>query len=132
MTHHFILLRVNLLEVRIYKVGWCFGHSVSYLWVYWSAEGAKKVSWPCPEEWVVWLWHSLANLLICMYIYIYIYIYINIYIYKYIYDSFCWSYTDYSNYVAIFVFGTLLDTHFLINLTFKTRFIPFQTIAAIM
>ena len=48
------------------------------------------------------------------------------------YDSFCCSYADDSNYAVIFVFGTLCDTHFLINLTFKKRFIPFRTIVAIM
>ena len=47
MAHHFILLRLNPLGLRVDREGWWFEHSVSYLRVCLSAEGAKSTSWPC-------------------------------------------------------------------------------------
>ena len=37
-----------------------------------------------------------------------------------------------SNYIVLLLLGTLPDTHFLINLTFKKTFSPFQSSFAIM
>ena len=54
--------------------GWCFEHSVSWLRVCLSTDGAKN-------DGIVFIWYFMVNL----YIYIYIYIYIQIYIYIYIY-----------------------------------------------
>ena len=46
MAHHFILLRLNPFDLRVDREGWSFEHSVSYLWVCLSPEGAKNVFWP--------------------------------------------------------------------------------------
>ena len=46
MAHHFILLWLNPLDLRVDREGWWFEHSMSYLRVCLSAEGAKNVSWP--------------------------------------------------------------------------------------
>ena len=46
MAHHFILLRLNLIGLRVDREGWRFGHSMSKLRVSSSAEAAKNVSWP--------------------------------------------------------------------------------------
>ena len=58
MAHYFILLRLNPFGVRFVSEGWWFEHSMSYLRICLSLEGAKNVSWP-------WLfsirgWGSLA------------------------------------------------------------------------
>ena len=45
-AHHFILLRLNSFGVRFDSEGWWFEHSMSFLRVFLSAEGAKNVSWP--------------------------------------------------------------------------------------
>ena len=45
-AHHFILLRLNPFGLSVDSEEWCFEHSMSYLWVCSSAEGAKNVSWP--------------------------------------------------------------------------------------
>ena len=42
MAHHFILLRFNPFDLRVDKMGWWFEHSVSWLRVCLSAEGAKE------------------------------------------------------------------------------------------
>ena len=41
MAHHFILLGLNPFDLRIDKEEWWFEHSVSWLGVCLSAEGAK-------------------------------------------------------------------------------------------
>ena len=46
MAHHFILLRLKLIGLRVDREGWRFGHSMSWLRVSSSAEAAKNVSWP--------------------------------------------------------------------------------------
>ena len=46
MAHHFTLLRLNPFDLRVARERWWFEHSVSYLRVCLSAEGAKNVSWP--------------------------------------------------------------------------------------
>ena len=46
MAHHFILLRLNPFGLRVDREGWWFEHSMSWLRVCLSAEGAKNVSWP--------------------------------------------------------------------------------------
>ena len=46
MAHHFILPRLNLFELWVDRGGWEFEHSVSYLQVCLSAEGAKTFPGP--------------------------------------------------------------------------------------
>ena len=46
LVHHFILLLFNPFDLRVDWEGWWFEHSMSYLQVCLSAEGAKNVSWP--------------------------------------------------------------------------------------
>ena len=45
MAHQFILLRLNSFGVRLDKVGWWFGHLVSWLQVSLSVEGANNIFW---------------------------------------------------------------------------------------
>ena len=61
--------------------GWCFEHSVSWLRVCLSTDGAKN-------DGIVFIWYVGVNL----YIYIYIYIYIHIYIYNYIIELYIYNY----------------------------------------
>ena len=77
MAHHFILLRLNPFGLRVYREGWWFEHSMSWLQVCLSAEGAKNISWP----WLYPLrgWGSLTIAFTGKFVYIYIYIYIYIY-----------------------------------------------------
>ena len=46
MAHHFILLPLNPFGLKVNREGWWFEHSMSWLQVCLSAEGAKNVSWP--------------------------------------------------------------------------------------
>ena len=46
MAHYFILLRINPFDLRTDREGWWFEHSLSWLRVCLSAEGAENVSWP--------------------------------------------------------------------------------------
>ena len=59
MAHHFILLRLNPLDLKVEREGWWFDHSISWLWVSLSEEGTKNVSWP----WLLplWWWGSLTT-----------------------------------------------------------------------
>ena len=59
MTHHFILLCLNLFGLRFDREGWWLEHSMSLLWVDSSAEGAKNVSWRLLSP--LWLWGSLTR-----------------------------------------------------------------------
>ena len=91
MAHHFILLRLNPFDFWVDREGWEFEHSVSYLQVSLSAEGAKNVSWPLVspfQEWGSLTMTFTGNTGKFVYIYIYDYIYLYvlyIYIYMYIY-----------------------------------------------
>ena len=50
IAHHFMLLRLNPFDLSADRDGWRFEHSVSYLQVSLSAEGAKNnSSWPWPS-----------------------------------------------------------------------------------
>ena len=42
-AHHFILLWLNPLDLRVDREWWWFEHSVSQLWVWLSAEGAENI-----------------------------------------------------------------------------------------
>ena len=57
-AHHFILLWLNLFELRVEREGWWTEHSVSQMWVCLSPKRAKNVSWP----WITPLqgWGSLS------------------------------------------------------------------------
>ena len=46
IAHHFILLRISPFGFRVDREGWWFEHSLSWLRVCLSAEGAKNVSGP--------------------------------------------------------------------------------------
>ena len=46
IAHHFILLRISPFGLRVDRKGWWFEHSLSWLRVCLSAEGAKNVSGP--------------------------------------------------------------------------------------
>ena len=69
MAHHCIMLRLNPFGLRVDREGLWFEHSVSWLHVCLSAEGAKNVSWP-------WLsplrgWGSLTMASTGKFVYIY-------------------------------------------------------------
>ena len=77
MAHHFILLRLNPFDLRVDRERWWFEHSVSWLWVCLSAEGAKNVSWPWLSPLRGWdSWDSLTMAFTGKSVYIYIYIHI--------------------------------------------------------
>ena len=59
IVHHFILLQLSPFDGCIDSEGSWFGHSMSKLHVWLSAEGAKNVSkpWLSPLEW----WSSLTD-----------------------------------------------------------------------
>ena len=46
MAHHFMLLRLNPFDLKVDREGWWFEHSMSWLRVCLSVEGAKNVFWP--------------------------------------------------------------------------------------
>ena len=46
MAYHFILLRLNFLDIYVDREGWEFEKSLSYLQSCLSAEGAKKFPGP--------------------------------------------------------------------------------------
>ena len=46
MTFPFILLQFNPFDLKLDRKGWWFKTSMSELWVWLSAKGAKGVSWP--------------------------------------------------------------------------------------
>ena len=70
MAHHFILLRLSPFDLKVDREGWWFEHSVSWLRVCFSAEGAKNVSWP----WLfpLWGWGSLTMTFTGKFVFIYI------------------------------------------------------------
>ena len=80
MAHHFILLRLNPFGLRVDGEGWWFEHSMSWLRVSLSAEGAKNVSWPWLSPLRGWVSLTMTSTGKFTYIYIYIYIYIYTYI----------------------------------------------------
>ena len=49
IANHFILLWLNSFDLSVESEGWWFEHSVSYLRVFLSAEGAKNVFGPPPK-----------------------------------------------------------------------------------
>ena len=53
MAHHFIMLRLILFGLRVHREGWWFQHSVSWLRVCLSAEGAKNLHYLHSEDGVV-------------------------------------------------------------------------------
>ena len=57
MAHHFILLWLNLFDLRVDVEGWWFEYSVSQLRVCLLAEDAKSISWPWSSPF--WRWGSL-------------------------------------------------------------------------
>ena len=68
MAHQFILLILNRFGVRLDKVGWWFGHLVSWLRVSLSVGGANNIFW-------FWLralqqWGSLKMLFTGKFVYI--------------------------------------------------------------
>ena len=84
IPHHFILLRINLIDLNVDRKGWWFEHSVSELGICWWAEGAKNVSWPYLSPLRGWGTYIYIYML---HVHIYIYIYIHIYAYIYIYNT---------------------------------------------
>ena len=70
MAHHFVLLWLNSFGLRVAGEGWWFEHSMSWLQVCLSAEGAKNVSWP----WLSLLrgWGSLTMTSTGKFVYIHI------------------------------------------------------------
>ena len=44
MAHHLTLPRLNPFGLVVERKGWCLEHSVSYLWVFLTAEGAQNIS----------------------------------------------------------------------------------------
>ena len=91
MVHHFILLQLNPIGLRVDRDG-----NLSTL--------CQSCGFACQER--VWLsplrrWGSLTY--ICIYIYIYAYIYIHIYVYMYIY---------YILYICIYIYRRLTSKRF--------------------
>ena len=65
---NFIVLQLNHFGLRVDREGWGFDHSVSWLWVCLSAEGAKNVCWPRLSP--IKGWGSLTVTFICIFAYI--------------------------------------------------------------
>ena len=69
ITHHIVLIRLNDSDLRVYREGCWFEHSVSWVRACLSAEGAKNVPGTgniCSKDEVVWICHLLVNLYVLL------------------------------------------------------------------
>ena len=74
MAYHFTLLRLILFDLQVDREGWEFEHSVSYLQVCLSADGAKK--FPGPGHLRIKDKGSLTMTFTGKFVYVYDYVYI--------------------------------------------------------
>ena len=69
MAHHFILLQLNSFDLRVFREGWWFEHSMSQLWACLSTEDAENVSWPLLYPLQGWSILTMAFTIKCVFVY---------------------------------------------------------------